>query len=127
MKNGRPKKQIDWKIFEIACQLLATEDEICSQLNISPDTLVRRVKEKFGVTFAEFLKKSGGTAKLSLRRNQFNLSRTNAAMAIFLGKNYLGQRDEQRIQHSGSITNPLRDKLSKLSLEELKRIAGIEG
>ena len=31
--------------------------------------------------------------KISLRRAQFRLAEKSAAMAIFLGKNYLGQRD----------------------------------
>lgn len=31
--------------------------------------------------------------RMSLRRKQFALADTNAGMAIFLGKNYLGQRD----------------------------------
>ncbi|HSE24819.1 MAG TPA: hypothetical protein VLB68_24370 [Pyrinomonadaceae bacterium] len=30
---------------------------------------------------------------LFLRRAQFNLAKKNASMAIFLGKNYLGQSD----------------------------------
>jgi hypothetical protein len=43
----------------------------------------------------------------SLRRTQFRLAEKNAAMAIFLGKNYLGQTDKQEIDHSsrdGSMT-----------------------
>ena len=35
------------------------------------------------------------SGKASLRRNQFKLSETNAAMAIWLGKQYLGQREPQ--------------------------------
>ena len=35
---------------------------------------------------------------MSLRRAQFNLAKTNAAMAIFLGKNYLGQKDSADIE-----------------------------
>lgn len=31
--------------------------------------------------------------KISLRKNQLKLSEKNAGMAIFLGKNYLGQKD----------------------------------
>ena len=96
-KDGRPKIEIDWKIFEVACNLLATKDELCGILNMSEDTLSRRVKEKYGVTFAEYIKKSGAMAKVSLRRNQFHLSKTSAAMAIFLGKNYLGQQDNQGV------------------------------
>ena len=32
--------------------------------------------------------------KIRIRRNQLKLSEKSAAMAIFLGKNYLGQSDE---------------------------------
>lgn len=45
----------------------------------------------------------------SLRRTQFRLAEKNAAMAIFLGKNYLGQTDKQEIDHSsrdGSMSAP---------------------
>ena len=94
-KDGRPKVKMDWSKFEVGCSLLATQDELCGILNVSPDTLSRRVKEKYGVTFAEYIKKSGSLTKVSLRRNQFNMSKTNVAMAIFLGKNYLGQMDKQ--------------------------------
>ena len=38
---------------------------------------------------------NGGIAlKIKLRKNQLRLSETSAAMAIFLGKNYLGQTDQ---------------------------------
>jgi hypothetical protein len=36
------------------------------------------------------------SGRASLRRNQFKLSEKNAAMAIWLGKQYLGQRDPDR-------------------------------
>jgi hypothetical protein len=35
-------------------------------------------------------------------------------------------KDKQEIFHSGGISNPLLDKLSKLPLDELKKIAGLE-
>ena len=37
---------------------------------------------------------------MSLRRKQWNLAESNASMAIFLGKNYLNQRDQQSIGFS---------------------------
>ena len=43
----------------------------------------------FSEVFA--IKRSDG--KIALRRNQLALSKKNAAMAIFLGKQYLGQSD----------------------------------
>jgi hypothetical protein len=46
------------------------------------------------MNFQEYFKKTGLMGlKIRLRRNQFKLSEKNAAMAIFLGKNYLGQKD----------------------------------
>lgn len=58
------------------------------------DTLSRWCKRTFGVNFQEYVKQNGCMAlKIRLRRNQFKLSEKSAAMAIFLGKNYLGQRD----------------------------------
>jgi len=92
-KMGRPKITVDWEKFEFACSLLATKLEICSLLKINETTLSRRIREKYSDTFEGVLKRLGGDAKVSLRRNQFNLSKTNAGMAIFLGKNYLNQRD----------------------------------
>ena len=44
-----------------------------------------------------------GDAFISLRRNQFELSKKNPQMAIHLGKVYLGQKDEIGINHSGSV------------------------
>lgn len=41
--------------------------------------------------------------KVSLRRIQYSLAPKSAAMAIFLGKNELGQSDRQDIQHSGGM------------------------
>ena len=39
--------------------------------------------------------------KASLRRIQMQLATKNAAMAIFLGKNLLGQSDKHEMEHSG--------------------------
>ena len=50
---------------------------------------------EFGCTFKEYRQKNGAMfLKIQLRKNQIALSKTSAAMAIFLGKNYLGQADE---------------------------------
>jgi hypothetical protein len=45
--------------------------------------------------------------RTSLRRKQFNLASTNASMAIFLGKQYLGQNDVQVLEHSGRDGAPI--------------------
>lgn len=58
------------------------------------DTISRWCKREFGLNFQEFRKQNGAMVlKIQLRQNQLALSKKSAAMAIFLGKNYLGQSD----------------------------------
>ena len=70
--------------------------------------MTRWCKREFGMTFQEYSQQNGGVAlKIKLRKNQIELSKKSAAMAIFLGKNYLGQKDtiietdEQTLQAVG--------------------------
>ena len=61
---------------------------------ISEDTLTRWCKREFGMTFAEYRNKNSMMAlKIKLRRNQIKLSEKSASMAIWLGKQMLGQVD----------------------------------
>jgi len=105
-KNGRPKINIDYKQLEGFCLIQCSLAEIATFFNCSEDTIERRVKEHFGITFAEYFSKKRIGGLISLRRMQFKLAEKSPAMAIFLGKNYLGQSDKQEIEHSGS-ENPI--------------------
>lgn len=91
---ARPRKEIDQKQFEKLCGLQCTKDEICAFFDITDKTLdawCRRIyKENFSVVFA----KKRGLGKISLRRSQWRLAEKSPAMAIFLGKQFLGQKDK---------------------------------
>lgn len=94
-KMGRPKKVIDQRMFEEMCKLQCTRDEVCAVLGVQDDTLNRWCKETYdGRTFSAVFSEKRENGKMSLRRKQFALAETSAAMAIFLGKNYLGQTDK---------------------------------
>ena len=107
MATGRPRKEIDNKIFENLCGLQCTLEEIAGVFDCSVDTIERWCMREYGETFAEVYKKHSAKGKTSLRRTQFKLAEKSAAMAIFLGKNYLGQKDniietdEQTLQAVG--------------------------
>lgn len=97
---GRPRKEFDKKTFVDLIGLGCTQEEICwffrdntgKPANI--DTLSRWCKREFKKNFQDFKKENGGIMRnIQLRKNQMELSKKNAAMAIFLGKNYLGQKD----------------------------------
>lgn len=95
-KAGAPEKPIDWAQFEKLCALQCTQEEIGSMFGIHRETLSLRARKHYKEPdYATIYKRFGDTGKCSLRRNQFVLSKTNASMAIFLGKVWLKQKEEE--------------------------------
>ena len=84
---GRPKKEIDYEAVEKLASIQCTQEEIANFLNLSVRTLQRDDE------FCRLYKKGQDNGKMSLRRTQFKLAEKNPSMAIWLGKQYLGQRD----------------------------------
>lgn len=91
---ARPQKQINHDEFKKLCALQCTEEEIAGWFDCSVDTLERWCKREYRESFAEVYKRYSADGKTSLRRYQFALAKTNATMAIWLGKQWLGQRDD---------------------------------
>ena len=105
MKMGRPKIEFNVKKFVDLVGLGCNQVEISwffrdsSGKPANIDTLSRWCKRTFGMTFQEYAKKNSGIARnVQIRKNQLELSKKSAAMAIFLGKNYLGQADHQEVE-----------------------------
>lgn len=92
---GRPPKEVNWDLFKDLCEIHCTMDEISYILDIDDDVLRGKIKAKFGTTFQEVHKKFSASGKRNLRRDQFKLAKRNASMSIWLGKNYLDQKDTQ--------------------------------
>lgn len=95
-RTGRPKKEIDQEVFEGLCRIQCTLEEIASWFKCSEDTIERWCKRTYAQTFAESYKKYSASGKISLRRAQMKLAEKNATMAIWLGKQYLGQKDDEK-------------------------------
>jgi hypothetical protein len=94
MPVGRPKIPIDYNTVEKLANIQCTQEEIASFLGISVRTLQRDEE------FCRIYKKGQENGKMSLRRIQYKLAEKNTAMAIFLGKQYLGQKDNVEVQSS---------------------------
>lgn len=94
-KKGIYGNKIVKEDFEKLCSLLCTEEEICGFFGVSHDTLSRWLHQNYGedVNFKDAFSLFSAKGKISLRRTQFEIAKTNASMAIFLGKQYLGQKD----------------------------------
>ncbi len=113
---ARPRKEIDQKQFENLCGLQCTLEEICGWFDVTDKTLDGWCKRTYHASFSEVFKKKRGAGKISLRRSQWQLAAKNASMAIWLGKQYLGQRDQ--IETTVAIDKAKEDALSR-SLREL--------
>ena len=92
-RTGRPTIEIDREMFERLCKIQCTEEEVAAFFSCSVDTVERWCKREYKRTFAEVFAEKRTAGKASLRRRQWQLASKSAAMAIFLGKQYLGQRD----------------------------------
>ena len=107
-KVGRPMIQIDQRNFEELCKMQCTEMEIAGFFGCSDETLNKWCKKTYKKTFEQCfaILRQGG--KASLRRTQWRIAENNAAMAIFLGKNYLGQSDDpQKYQRDETTEDKL--------------------
>jgi hypothetical protein len=92
-KTGRPKKEIDQDRFEKLCGLQCTKEDICDFFGVTDKTIDAWCKRTYKESFSVVFKQKRGKGKCSLRRYQFALAQKNANMAIWLGKQYLGQSD----------------------------------
>lgn len=97
-KVGRPNKEINKEEFEKLCAMLCTEEEIAGWFKCSEDTIRRFCKKEYKEQFCEVYKRLSSKGKISLRRTQFKIAEAgNATMAIWLGKQILGQTDRQDV------------------------------
>jgi hypothetical protein len=107
--TGRPKIKIDIVQVKKLCQLHCTGEEIASFLDISYDTLERRLKELGYSSFLEFFIRFSAEGKISIRRKQFELAmQGNVHMLKQLGTSWLGQSDKQQIDMvTKDVTRPV--------------------
>jgi hypothetical protein len=111
-----PPKPIDFEAVLHWMDLGATAAEIAGAFRVGTATLDRRLREQTGLGFGELKEKVSGGLKIQLRRNQFNLTKTNATMGIWLGKIWLGQKEDAS-ELKELIVNELRAGIRHLSQE----------
>lgn len=110
------KIEIDKKQFENLCALQCTKEEICGWFGCSNSVIEKWCKKEYGKPYAEVYRDKRGLGKISLRRYQWKQAQQNSTMAIWLGKQYLGQKEPDR--------NEAAEALAKLD-EVLKDIGGV--
>lgn len=113
-KMGRKEKEINKRQFEKLCEIQCTEEEVCSVLGVTDKTLARWCKNTYNKRFSEVFREKRLGGKASLRRNQWHMAETNPTMAIWLGKQYLGQKDKWDEDDNKEILEKLDNVLQKM-------------
>jgi hypothetical protein len=100
---GRPPKPIDYALVEKMAHIGCTDEEIATLIGFTEEGFrKRKQRDKELVGSLEKGRKGG---KMSLRRMQWKSAEGgNVTAQIWLGKQMLGQRDKQEMEHSGDVT-----------------------
>lgn len=81
---------------------MVTEQAVADVLGISISTLNRRLKEHYEMTFDEYKQQKQAGLKLKLSSKQYEMAmKGNVAALIWLGKQWLGQKDRHETEISG--------------------------
>ena len=109
---GRPKTNLDLADLEKICRLNCTMPEIAAFFDIPLRTLEDKYTNDEAVRRS--IDKGRNQGKLSLRRKQLQIldETNNPTMAIWLGKQPLGQRDKHDIVTEDKSTTRLTDALN---------------
>ena len=92
-KMGRPRLKIDMRVVEKLGAMMCTYSECAGWLEVKEETLKKR--DDFILAYKMGFEKG----KMSIRREQFRWMKKSAQMAMFLGKVYLHQREQDTVDH----------------------------
>ena len=101
-RGPQPKTPVDERTIAILKglgRIQCTQIEAAAALDISKPTFQKLLNEH--PECREAFEQGAQQGRVSLRRTQFNMAAKSVAMAIFLGKNYLGQSDRQDLRPPG--------------------------
>ena len=94
-KNGRPPIDFDFEMLDSLCLIQCTIAECAAVMGMSIDTIERKIKDKFNLTFAEYYAEKSKLGHKSLRAKQYQVAMAgDTKMLIHLGKHQLGQVDK---------------------------------
>jgi len=93
---GRPRSKIDWKKVDNLLKAQCDGTVIAGMLGIHYNTFYLAVEHKFKIGFSEYSAAKKTEGKEILRAKQYQVAMEgDKTMLVWLGKQYLGQKDKQ--------------------------------
>jgi hypothetical protein len=118
--GGRPRMEFDLRLVEDLGKIQSTHSELAAVLGCHLDTVKDRLKND--AEFSAAYEKGLENGKSSLRRIQWKAALGgNTTMQIWLGKQYLGQRDMHSAELTGAKGEPLIPAQMVLGLDDNTR------
>jgi hypothetical protein len=105
-KSKQRGKTVTVSAIRALSQLQVSEAEAAASLGIQLKTFREIIR--IDALAREAWEQGRELGKVSLRRAQFAMAQRHPQMAIFLGKQYLGQNEIQVIEHSGRDGGPIK-------------------
>lgn len=100
----RPIIPIDWNQVDKWLEAHCSGAEIASIIGIYPDTLYDRCQKEKGMVFTEYAQQKKSKGDASIKSKQYEEAmKGDRGMLIWLGKQWLGQRDNQDLNVSGDM------------------------
>lgn len=94
-RGGRPPTIIDQTVFEGLCKIQCTLVEIAAYFDCDDGTVETWCKKTYKKGFSDVFRTKRGKGHISLRRKQWEMALNgNVTMLLWLGKQYLGQKDK---------------------------------
>jgi len=90
---GRRPAAIDLEALEKLAAMLCTHEEAAGYFDIARETFTRKLRQK---RYRDVWERGQQKGRISIRRKQFQ--KNTDAMLIWLGKQYLGQRDRPELE-----------------------------
>lgn len=123
-KSRQRRKPVTVSAIRALSQLQVSEAEAAAALGISTKTFKEMIR--VDVSARDAWEQGRELGKVSLRRAQFLMAQKHPQMAIFLGKQYLGQNEVSVIEHSGRDGGPIRTlDLTRLNSSDRKSLRQI--
>lgn len=126
-KSSQRQGKVTVSKIRMLASLQCSEVEAAAELGISKTAFAEMLR--IDVKAREVWERGKADGRTRIRRAQFGLAERNAQMAIFLGKQYLGQTEIQVVEHSGRDGGPIKTldltKLDQKGRDQLREILAL--
>ena len=120
------KAEIDWQMVGEYLNAQCSGVEIAEMIGIHENTLYNRCKDDLGLEFVAFSQQKKSEGRQSLKKRQYALAMSgDKTMLVWLGKQYLGQKDRTEVQNNISI-EPTVTQVEIIHSNERSQIEGLQ-